>query len=58
MIQSCAVIMLILSLFNKLCAVFVTIPDPIVGGIYMVMFGEYETSEEKTPLLLTLGNRR
>lgn len=32
--------MLVLSLFNKFCAVFVTIPDPIVGGIYIVMFGK------------------
>jgi len=32
--------MIILGLFGKFCAVFVTIPDPIIGGIYMVMFGE------------------
>ncbi|XP_067937954.1 solute carrier family 23 member 2-like [Watersipora subatra] len=38
-IQTGACIMLVLSLLNKFCAVFVTIPDPIVGGIYIVMFG-------------------
>ena len=39
-IQAGAIIMLILSLLNKFCAVFVTIPDPIVGGVYFVMFGK------------------
>ena len=33
--------MMILALFGKFGALFVTIPDPIVGGILMVTFGEY-----------------
>ena len=26
--------------FAKFGALFVTIPDPIVGGVFMIMFGE------------------
>ena len=37
--QVCAIIMISLSVLGKFCAVFVTIPDPILGGIYIVMFG-------------------
>lgn len=33
--------MIILGVIGKFCAVFVTIPDPIIGGIYVVMFGKY-----------------
>ena len=39
MIQWAAVIMIIFGLFCKFGAVFVTIPTPIVGGLFMVMFG-------------------
>ncbi|XP_067936880.1 uncharacterized protein [Watersipora subatra] len=38
-IQVAAVFMLILSVLGKLCALFVTIPDPILGGIHIVLFG-------------------
>ena len=31
--------MIILGLFSKFGAVFTLIPDPIVGGIFYVMFG-------------------
>jgi len=31
--------MIVIGLLGKIGAVFVSIPDPIVGGIYMVMFG-------------------
>ena len=31
--------MIVVGLLGKVGAVFVSIPDPIVGGIYMVMFG-------------------
>ena len=31
--------MLITSVLGKIGAIFVCIPDPIVGGVYMVMFG-------------------
>ena len=36
--------MLILGIIGKFCAVFVTVPDPIIGGIYIVMFGMYARS--------------
>jgi len=31
--------MLLLGMFGKFGALFTTIPDPIVGGVFMVMFG-------------------
>ncbi len=31
---------MILGMFGKFGALFVTIPDPIVGGVFMVMFGK------------------
>ena len=38
-IQVAALIMLLLGMFGKFGALFTTIPDPIVGGVFMVMFG-------------------
>ncbi len=38
-IQIGAVIMIVLSVFGKFGALFASIPTPIVGGIYCVMFG-------------------
>merc|ERR1719188_187611 len=38
-IQWAAIIMIIFGIFCKFGAVFVTIPPPIVGGLFMVMFG-------------------
>ena len=34
-----AVVMIIFGLFSKFGALFLTIPSPIVGGIFCVMFG-------------------
>lgn len=34
-----AVIMMFLGILGKFGALFTTIPDPIVGGVFMVMFG-------------------
>ena len=39
-----AAYMIILSVFGKFCAVFVTIPDPVLGGVYLVMFGMETTN--------------
>ena len=33
-------VMMILGVLNKFGALFVTIPDPIIGGVFMVMFGK------------------
>uniref|UniRef100_A0A336MD77 CSON013342 protein n=1 Tax=Culicoides sonorensis TaxID=179676 RepID=A0A336MD77_CULSO len=38
-IQYAAVIMIIQGVIGKFCAVFIMIPDPVVGGIFCVMFG-------------------
>ena len=38
-IQYAGITMIIFGLFSKFGALFVTIPEPIVGGIYCVMFG-------------------
>ena len=39
MIQFGALLMMAIGVVGKIGAVFVTVPDPIVGGVYMVMFG-------------------
>ena len=33
------VLMMILGILGKFGALFVTIPEPVVGGVFMVMFG-------------------
>ncbi|XP_020615395.1 solute carrier family 23 member 2-like isoform X2 [Orbicella faveolata] len=38
-VQYGAVIMMFLGILGKFGALFTTIPDPIVGGVFMVMFG-------------------
>ena len=39
MVQFGAVFMVFLGMLGKFGALFTTIPDPIVGGVFMVMFG-------------------
>lgn len=31
--------MILMGMLGKISAVFTTIPDPVVGGMFMVMFG-------------------
>ncbi|KAK7485848.1 hypothetical protein BaRGS_00022843 [Batillaria attramentaria] len=38
-IQTAAVLMLILGCIGKFSAIFVAMPDPVVGGLFLVMFG-------------------
>ncbi|KAK7485854.1 hypothetical protein BaRGS_00022849 [Batillaria attramentaria] len=38
-IQAAAVLMLILGCIGKFSAIFVAIPDPVVGGLFLAMFG-------------------
>lgn len=38
-IQFGAIVMMFVGVLGKIGALFVTIPDPIVGGVFMVMFG-------------------
>ncbi|KTF73380.1 hypothetical protein cypCar_00032501, partial [Cyprinus carpio] len=37
--QTAGLLMIILGLFGKFSAVFITIPDPVIGGMFLVMFG-------------------
>ncbi|XP_073413118.1 solute carrier family 23 member 1-like [Dendrobates tinctorius] len=37
--QTAGVLLIILGLFGKLGAIFITIPEPVIGGMFMVMFG-------------------
>ena len=39
MIQFGALVMIFVGVLGKFGALFVSIPDPIVGGVFMVMFG-------------------
>ena len=39
MIQFGALVMMVVGVLGKIGALFVSIPDPIVGGVFMVMFG-------------------
>jgi len=38
-VQVSAVFMVVLGVFNKFGAVFVTIPDPVIGGSFIILFG-------------------
>uniref|UniRef100_A0A3Q2CNK9 Si:dkey-106n21.1 n=1 Tax=Cyprinodon variegatus TaxID=28743 RepID=A0A3Q2CNK9_CYPVA len=38
-LQTTAVLMIFLGVFGKFGAVFITIPDPVIGGMFLVMFG-------------------
>jgi len=33
--------MLLFGVLGKFGALFVTIPEPVIGGVFLVMFGEY-----------------
>lgn len=38
-IVASGVLMIIMGVFGKVGAIFTTIPSPVVGGMFMVMFG-------------------
>ncbi|KAK2867188.1 hypothetical protein Q8A67_025305 [Cirrhinus molitorella] len=38
-LQTTGLLMIVLGLFGKFSAVFITIPDPVIGGMFLVMFG-------------------
>ncbi|XP_054475846.1 solute carrier family 23 member 2 [Anoplopoma fimbria] len=38
-LQTTGVLMIVLGIFGKFGAVFITIPDPVIGGMFLVMFG-------------------
>ncbi|KAM3924788.1 solute carrier family 23 member 1-like [Leptodactylus fuscus] len=37
--QTAGILLIVLGLFGKLGAIFITIPEPVIGGMFMVMFG-------------------
>ncbi|OCT88827.1 hypothetical protein XELAEV_18017455mg [Xenopus laevis] len=37
--QTAGILLLILGVFGKFGAIFITIPEPVIGGMFMVMFG-------------------
>ena len=39
-VQMGGILMILLGCLGKFGALFVTIPDPVVGGMFMVMFGK------------------
>ena len=54
--------MIFFGVFGKFGAIFVTIPDPIVGGVFIVMFGKifingYFISDPHNLHLLALRHR-
>ncbi|XP_039665401.1 solute carrier family 23 member 1 isoform X3 [Perca fluviatilis] len=38
-LQTTGILMIVLGIFGKFGAVFITIPDPVIGGMFLVMFG-------------------
>ncbi|XP_072291682.1 solute carrier family 23 member 1 [Eucyclogobius newberryi] len=38
-LQASGILMIILGIFGKFGAFFITIPDPVIGGMFLVMFG-------------------
>ena len=39
MVVCAGVILMIMGVIGKFGAIFVTIPTPVIGGVFMVMFG-------------------
>ncbi|XP_034031972.1 solute carrier family 23 member 1-like [Thalassophryne amazonica] len=38
-LQTAGVLLIVLGIFGKFGAVFITIPEPVIGGMFLVMFG-------------------
>ncbi|XP_077423929.1 solute carrier family 23 member 1 isoform X2 [Vanacampus margaritifer] len=38
-LQTTGILMIVLGIFGKFGAVFITIPDPVIGGMFLIMFG-------------------
>ena len=43
--------MLVFGAFGKFGALFVTIPDPIIGGVFIVMFGKHWSNGKRNCLM-------
>jgi len=42
-VQAGGIVMLILGCLGKFGALFVTIPEPVIGGMFMITFGKSVT---------------
>ena len=42
--QISAMFMIVLGVFNKFGAFFVTVPDPVIGGSFFILFGRFSHS--------------
>lgn len=51
-IQWAALIMVIQGVINKFGAIFIMIPDPVVGGLFCVMFGMITAFGERACTIL------
>ena len=40
-VQYSAVYMIVFGVFTKFGALFITIPDPVIGGTFIILFGWY-----------------
>ncbi len=58
MIQYTALLLVLCGLFSKGAAVFVTIPEPIIGGIFVVMFGMVAAVGLSTTQFVNLNSSR
>ncbi|KAJ1162010.1 hypothetical protein NDU88_002490 [Pleurodeles waltl] len=38
-LQTAGLLLIMLGLFGKFGSIFITIPEPVIGGMFMVMFG-------------------
>ncbi|XP_053575209.1 solute carrier family 23 member 2-like [Bombina bombina] len=38
-LQTAGILLIVLGMFGKFGAIFITIPEPVIGGMFMIMFG-------------------
>ena len=58
MLQVGGVLFIILGVIGKIGSIFVTIPDPVIGGILLVMFGMVTSVGLTTLQYVDLNSRR
>ena len=51
-VQVAGVLLLLLGCLGKVGALFVTLPDPVVGGMFLAMFGESPLSSSLSEFFL------
>lgn len=58
MVQYSAVIMIVCGMFGKFGALFVTVPEPVVAGVFVVMFAMITAVGVSTLQYVDLGSAR